>query len=97
MAQVPKNEAPTYGAAVTFDGHKCWFWTGDVGFTAADFLRDLKGRFDRRGAIVIRHAAGVPARCVEQAIRAGTRAGFRQVKAVVDVDAGPIGPPLDGR
>ena len=90
-AQSPDNYMQ--GASVSFKDGKCWFWTGDVGLTAAQFERDLAERFDRKRGIVVSYVADTPKRCVRQALRSASRAGFQIVKAVANPDAGPIGPP----
>lgn len=82
-----------YGASVSFKDGECWYWTGDVGLTAVQFERDLAERFDRKRGIVVSYGAETPKRCVRQALRSASRAGFQIVKAVTSPDAGPIGPP----
>lgn len=86
----------SYGAAVTYERGECMFWTGDVGFTADQFLNDLKERFDSRGRLFVTHQANVPTQCVEIAIRSARLAGFTKVEALTRADAGPVGPPIDG-
>ncbi|MEZ0241884.1 MAG: hypothetical protein ACAH11_00805 [Sphingomonas sp.] len=82
----------TYGAAVTFEGGKCTYWTGDVGFSATEFREDLQSRFDMSNAISIGYQANVPARCVKEAERQARLAGFKDVKTQADPHAGPVGP-----
>lgn len=81
-----------YGAAITVEHGKCTYWTGDVGFTAAEFRDDLQSRFDVSKAIIIGHPANVPASCVKEAERQAKLAGFKDVKTQADPDAGPVGP-----
>ena len=80
-----------YGAAVTFEDGKCIYWTGDVGFTPAEFREDLE-RFDVANAIIIGHPANVPRGCVREAQRQARLAGFKDVRAMIDPEAGPVGP-----
>jgi hypothetical protein len=95
-AQSQNHENEMYGASVSFRDGECWFWTGDVGLTASQFERDLAERFDRKRGIVISYVADTPKRCVKQALRSASRAGFQIVRPVASPDAGPIGPPSHG-
>ena len=91
--QASQNDENWYGASVTFDHGRCWFWTGDQGFNSREFREDLADRFDLHMGVLITYNANTPSRCIRRAITSAKQAGFKRVKAVASVEAGPIAPP----
>lgn len=82
---LPQDNQVTY---VSFEQHRCVFWTGDVMFNAAEFTDDLRSDFDPKRTIIISYSQDVPSRCVKRARRAVAAAGFANIRLQVEYAKG---------